>query len=114
MKDKKDRIIVGLAIALGLVIIISAGTIIYLISSNSIHEFSGNNNFMRGNFSLSNETLSQTENVFANAASQQDVDSYCAQNGNMIYCREYCIRINPSDSLCSGISMSSGMGAPQQ
>jgi hypothetical protein len=114
MKDKKDKIILGLSITLGIVIIVSAGTIIYLISSSSIHRFSGNNNSMRGNFTLSNETLLQTENVFTNATSQDEINSYCSQSENIMYCRDYCYRINPSDSFCSGISMPSGMGAPQQ
>lgn len=114
MKDKKDKIIIGLSIALGLITIISAGTIIYIISLNNMHGFSANQNFIRGNFTSNNETLIQTEQVFSNAANQQDVDSYCTQSGNMIYCREYCQRINPSDNLCSGILMPSDMGVPQQ
>ena len=115
MKDKKDKIILGLSIALGVIIILSAGTIIYLVSSNSTHRNIGaGTNFARDNFTLNNETLTQTENMFSTASSQSDINSYCAQSGNMIYCRDYCYRINPSDSFCSGISMPSGMGAPQQ
>ena len=114
MKDKKDRIILGLSISLGLVILISTGVIIYLISSNSINKFSNSNNFMRGNFTFNNETLSQTESFFASATSQGQINSYCSQSGTILYCREYCTRINPSDSFCSGISVPSGMGAPPQ
>ena len=116
MKDKKDRIILGLSVALGLVIIISAGTMIYLVSSNSVHRnYAGTGtNFARGNFTLNNETLTQTESMFSTASSQSDINSYCAKSGNMVYCRYYCYRINPSNSFCSGISMPSGMGAPQQ
>jgi hypothetical protein len=113
MKDRKDKIIIGLSVALGVVIIVSAGIIAYLLISNSQHRGYANTDFARGNFSLNNETLSQTENLFSTASSQSDISSYCAQSGNMIYCRDYCMRINPSNSFCNGIPATQYPGAPQ-
>ncbi len=99
---KRIFVIAGI-IALALV---AAGSTSYLIYSH-VHSQSrfrqGGGNFSRGGFSLDNATIAQIENFFDSNPDNQSVQSYCQQNP--MYCGYYCVKINPSNDLCSEIQM---------
>ena len=100
---KKTLLIIGIIIV-GVIIVASTSYIIY----SSIHKnnYFPNRPYGMGyrNFTLDNETLNQTINLFNSATDMQSITSYC-QNMTMFYCRYYCNQINSSNSFCSQLPM---------
>ncbi|MFZ1970686.1 MAG: hypothetical protein WAU65_00690 [Candidatus Nanoarchaeia archaeon] len=101
-KGKKisKKMVIAIAIV-GVVILIGSSFGIYLYLHDISHRSSyyGSRGNFRGNFTFNNETLSQTSEFFNNNSDIQTLQSYC--QGNMIYCRYYCTRTDPQNSLCN-------------
>ena len=109
-KGSKRTVLIAVIAALA---VVAAGSVAYIVYS-SYHSHR-----IYRNFQFDNATLVQTESIFSNATSQQEVNSYCSQGNNMIYCGYYCAKINPSGSFCAGIpqpkySAGGNYGAPMR
>ena len=87
-KTSKKAIIIGVVVGLVVIAGIFVGAFLYYSSMN--HRYVSGRyspNEIRGNFTLNNETLSQTSDFFSNNSNIQILQTYCQQN--MIYCRYY-------------------------
>ena len=98
-KKKNSKIII---IGIIILVVVCAGTFIYF-SYSHFHKVSNQMRFHRGNgnFTFNNETLNQATSFFNNGTNLQDIESYCQQSTNMLYCRYYCMKINPDNQICS-------------
>jgi hypothetical protein len=94
---KISKKVIFAIVLVGIIIVIGSciGIYVYITGINHQHFPSRG----RGNFTFNNETLNQTSDYFNNNSDLQTVQAYCQQN--MIYCRYYCDRTDPNNSLCS-------------
>ena len=99
--SKKKFIIIGIIV----LVVVCAGITAYIIyahSHNSRHFNPNNPSYQhRGNFTFDNASLAQVTSYLNSNTDTQAMASYCQQNINMLYCRYYCMRINPNNSVCS-------------
>jgi uncharacterized membrane protein YukC len=103
-KRKNSKIII-----IGIIVLafVCAGTVTYFLYSH-FHRAPNQMRFVRGygNFTFNNETLSQTITFLNSNTNLQAMESYCQQSMNMIYCRFYCVGINPDNQICSQLPTS--------
>lgn len=119
--SKKKFIIIGILV----LVVICAGVTAYILYAHfhNAKHFNPNNPSSyqrRGNFTFNNATLNQVTSYLNNNTDTQGMISYCQQTINMLYCRYYCMKINPNNSVCSQLPMqqyrmnSNYTGAPPQ
>lgn len=104
-----NKISITIMIILGVVVI---GLVIYnFVDKNNGGNFRGENpggplgneeNFSRGNFSLTDEIKNSTMEFFSSSPSLEDERAYCEKN--MPGCFYYCKEINPPEEICTEIS----------
>jgi hypothetical protein len=95
--SKKKFIIIGIII----LVIICAGITAYIIYTNSHNARHFNSIYQhRGNFTFDNATLIQVTSFLNSNTNTQSMISYCQQSINILYCRYYCMKVNPSNSVC--------------
>ena len=86
-KEKRNKETLSIT-AIAALAVVAAGSVAYRVYSG-YHP-----RRIYRNFRFDNATLIQTESIFSNEASQQEVNSYCSQGNNMVYCGYYCAKIN--------------------
>lgn len=99
-KKSSNKIIISMVI-IGAIVVIGSSFGIYLYLHGTSHKqtFMRYGKNFRGNFIFNNEILNQTSDLFNNNSNTQTTQSYCQQN--MVYCRYYCMKINPENKLCN-------------
>ena len=107
-KETKNNKIL-LIIIFSVIFFIAGGIAGYFIGMSSHHMNSGRNNFMQ----IDSNTQAQVTSVFENAASINDINTYCDTNStDRFACMYYCRTINPQNQFCSQLNL--GYGVPGQ
>ncbi len=98
------------------VIFLVVGLIVgYILGVYVIHpsqNFNRNPGNFAGQFQINQSSISEVTNVFSNAKSLSDVESYCSVAGsqNMMNCFYYCRNVEPTNQYCSSIMNSTRGG----
>lgn len=103
MAQKKNNKMIFLIIGVSAFVIIGlvVGSYFIFFAHHRGYRGTGYVNFRRGNFTLNQSALNQTDSFFNTNPDNQSVQSYCQQN--MQYCLYYCSRVNANNSACSYI-----------
>ncbi len=105
-ENKNNKII--LVIIFSVLFFIAGGIAGYFLGMNN-HVTANRNNFAQ----INDNTKAQVTSVFENAATIDDINTYCDTNStDRFACMYYCRTINPQNQFCSQLNL--GYGAPKQ